>query len=242
MIQSFARFFTGGGPFMWAILLIFAGAMAVIIERLFFYLVSCRNNSAEMVADAAKALNNDDTNGALEAVSGRKAPLNSILTSVIERHGQGMSFREIRQGVEEVAIGEVPRLSQRLNYLAMFANIATLAGLLGTIFGLQRSFSSLAVAAASEKAAMLAAGISQAMNTTAFGLIVAIPCLIAFAKLSNMQAELAEDLDASSMRMLNYIEHKLEVESRDESAQSSRSPQLGRIPSRDNREDTLSAG
>jgi len=112
-----------------------------------------------------------------------------------------------------VAIQEVPRFARRINYLAMFANIATLTGLLGTIFGLQRSFSSLAVAEASEKAAMLASGISQAMNTTAFGLMVAIPCLIAYAKLSNLQASRTEELDACSVRLLNFVESKLEAES-----------------------------
>jgi len=217
MLESFARFFTSGGPFMWLILILFASALAVMIERLIFYLVTCRNDSASMVAGAAKAINTGDTNGARKIVSQRKAPLNAILTAAIDRYAEGLAFKDIRQGVEEVAIREVPRLSQRINYLAMFANIATLTGLLGTIFGLQRSFSSLALAEASQKAAMLAEGISQAMNTTAFGLIVAIPCLIAYAKLSNMQAGLSEDLDASSIRLLNYLESKLESENENNS-------------------------
>ena len=121
-----------------------------------------------------------------------------------------MPFKAIRQGAEESALSEVPRLSKRLNYLALFANIATLTGLLGTIFGLQQSFSALGATEAAMKAAMLAAGISQAMNTTAFGLMVAIPCMVAYAMLSNMQSRLAEEVDASSIRVLNYLEMRIQ--------------------------------
>jgi biopolymer transport protein ExbB len=208
MVEVIARFFSAGGPFMWIILAIFASALAVIIERLVFYLITCRNNPARLVAGVAKSLNEEKPEEALKSLSAGTAPLNIILTAAIERWQAGYGYKEIRQAVEEAAIREVPRLSKRLNYLAMFANVATLTGLLGTIFGLQQSFSSLAAAEASQKAALLAAGISQAMNTTAFGLIVAIPCMIAFSKLSNMQAKLTEDLDSSSIKVLNYLENK----------------------------------
>lgn len=209
MIEVIARFFSAGGPFMWIILAIFASALAVIIERLIFYLITCRNNSPALVADVAKSLNAEKPQEALAALAAGTAPLNVILTAAIERWQAGFGYKEIRQGVEEAAIREVPKLSRRLNYLAMFANVATLTGLLGTIFGLQQSFSSLAAAEASQKAALLAAGISQAMNTTAFGLIVAIPCMIAFSKLSNMQTKLTEDVDSSSVKILNYLESKV---------------------------------
>ncbi len=205
MIETIARFFSTGGAFMWIILAIFASALAVIIERLIFYLHTCRNDSTQMVADVAKALNADQPDQALAHVTTNTAPLNVILGTAISRWREGFTYPQIRQGVEEVAISEVPRLSQRVNYLAMFANVATLTGLLGTIFGLQQSFSSLAAAEASQKAALLAAGISQAMNTTAFGLIVAIPCMIAFSKLSNMQTRLVEEVDSSSVKILNYL-------------------------------------
>jgi biopolymer transport protein ExbB len=235
MIESIALFFTSGGSFMWLILILFAVAMAVVIERLVFFLVTCRNDSAVMVADVATALNAGDLDQARAAVSGRNAPLNAIMGAAVERYALGLPYKDIRQGVEEVAIKEVPRLSQRISYLAMFANIATLTGLLGTIFGLQRSFSSLAVAEAAQKAAMLAEGISQAMNTTAFGLIVAIPCLIAYAKISTMQARLSEDLDASSIRLLNYMESRLEGQ-----RNVSRMPVIDRVVVRDNEEASLS--
>ena len=213
MFEAIAQFFSQGGAFMWLILAILAFALAVIIERLIFYLVICRHNSAEMVAGVARSLNADDADGALSLVSREKAPLNVILKTAVDRFQEGLSYKVIRQGVEETAIREIPKLSKRINYLAMCANIATLTGLLGTIFGLQQSFSSMGAAEAAQKAAMLAAGISQAMNTTAFGLMVAIPCMIAFSVLSNMQAKLVEEVDASSIKILNYLESRLRGDS-----------------------------
>ncbi len=206
MIEYVARFFAQGGAFMWVILAVLAGALAVILERLYFFLVVCRKSSRDVVGDVARALNAGKLDVALGVVSRGRAPLLVILRTAVARVRDGLSYAAVRQGVEEVAIQEVPRLSKRLNYLATFANVATLTGLLGTIFGLQQSFSSLGAAEAAQKAAMLASGISQAMNTTAFGLMVAIPCMVAYSVLSNLQAKLSEDVDASSTRMLNYLE------------------------------------
>lgn len=209
MVESLARFFSQGGMFMWLILVILAAALAVVIERVIFYYIICKNDTADMVANVARALNQDKPDEALSLVTRKKTPLNVILAAALTCFKDNFSYTDIKQGVEEVAIKEIPKFSQRLNYLAMFANIATLAGLLGTIFGLQQSFSSLGLAEAAKKATMLASGISQAMNTTAFGLMVAIPCMIAFSVLSNKQARLTEDADEAAVKILNYMEKNL---------------------------------
>jgi biopolymer transport protein ExbB/TolQ len=208
MYEALARFFASGGLFMWLILGVLATALAVIAERLHFYYRVCRADADDLVANAARALNRGDAGAARKALGSRTPPLNALLGIAMDRHLDGFSIAEVRQAVEERAIREVPRLSRRLGYLATFANVATLAGLLGTIYGLQQSFASLAVADAAEKAALLAAGISQAMNTTAFGLIVAIPCMIAHAKLSSRSADLLESLDVGTVRFLNYLANR----------------------------------
>ena len=208
MLAAFSRFFAGGGLFMWLILGVLATALAVIVERFHFYYRVCRDDGDDLVAEAARALNKGDTAAARRAIGDRRPPLNALLGVALDRHLEGFSIVEVRQAVEERAIREVPRLSRRIGYLAMFANVATLAGLLGTIYGLQQSFSSLAVADAAEKAALLAAGISQAMNTTAFGLMVAIPCMIAHAKLTSRQSDLLESLDAGTVRLLNFLANR----------------------------------
>ena len=145
---------------------------------------------------------------AKKIVSAGNAPLQVLLRTAIDRYSSGFSTEEIQEGVEEAAIQQVPRLTQRLNYLALFANVATLLGLLGTITGLQLSFSSLATVEAAKKASLLASGISQAMITTAFGLIVAVPCMVLYTFLNNKHNQLVKDLDEAVVKFLNYLKKK----------------------------------
>ncbi|MCU0609786.1 MAG: MotA/TolQ/ExbB proton channel family protein [Chitinispirillaceae bacterium] len=207
MIQSLAAWFNGGGTFMWAILAVLAIAVAVTLERIIFYYIICRRRGTMIVAQTAQALNSNNA-GQAAAITAGKAPVNILLQTALDRYSSGMSIAEIQEGVEEAAIQEVPRLTERLNYLVLFANIATLLGLLGTITGLQTAFSSLGSVEASKKAAMLAAGISELMVCTAFGLMVAIPCMIAYTFLQNKQGRIAKDLDESVVRFMNYLKKK----------------------------------
>ncbi len=205
MVETLAVRFNEGGPFMWIILGVLAVACAVAFERFIFYAFICRTNGTKAVSQIAKAINDGNTKEAERIANRRNAPVDVLLATAVERFSQGMNDEEIREGVEEAAIREVPKMSQRLNYLALFANIATLLGLLGTIAGLQVSFSSLAAVEASKKAGLLAQGISQAMNTTAFGLIVAVPCMVFYTILNNTQVRLTKDLDEAVVRLMNYF-------------------------------------
>ena len=209
MIETIAKFFNEGGIFMWIILGVGAFALAVIVERLLFYFITCRGSSRNLVAKIAKAINNNDKEEAENLAASNKSPIAKLLSVAVQRYNKGLAYQEIEQGVEETAIKEIPRFSSRLSSLGMFANVATLTGLLGTIFGLQVSFSSLQLAEGAEKATALANGIAQAMNTTAMGLLIAIPCMIAFTQLSNIQSGLTEDLDEATVKMLNYLEKKM---------------------------------
>jgi biopolymer transport protein ExbB/TolQ len=207
MIQTFAAWFADGGKFMWVILAVLAVSVAVVIERLVFYYGICGINGRKTVADIARALNDNKIEDAKRlVVSG--APLPSLLRVAVDRYSDGMSIDEIQEGVEEASIQQVPRYSKRLNYLSLFANIATLLGLLGTISGLQLSFSSLVSVEASKKAAMLAKGISEFMTCTAFGLVVAVFCMVFFTILSNKQNQLIKDLDESVVKCINYLKKK----------------------------------
>jgi biopolymer transport protein ExbB len=203
-----AGWFQDGGIFMWVILSVLAVACAVVIERVIFYYLICRTNGNRLVADIARAINEGNIKNARERLGGRKAPMDLLLGTAITRYEAGMSMDEIQEGVEECAIKQIPRLSQRLNYLSLFANVATLLGLLGTISGLRVSFSSLASVEAARKATMLADGISQAMLTTAFGLVVAVPCMIFYTFLVNKQNRLTKDVDEAVVRLLNFLKKK----------------------------------
>jgi biopolymer transport protein ExbB len=212
MIHSAANAFNAGGPFMWVILVVFAVACTVVIDRLIFYFIICKPNGAMLVAEVAQALNASDLAKAKKTVSTRRAPMNMLMLTAIDRFGSGMPFDDIQKGVDQDAIREMPRMTQRLNYLSLFANIGTLLGLLGTIIGLQEMFGSLAAVEAEKKAAMLASGIAQAMNATAFGLIVAVPCMVMYTVLYNKQQQITKDLDEAIVRLLDYLEKKLSAE------------------------------
>jgi len=211
MQTHLAEFFRSGGPLMWVILAVLAATVAVIAERLHFYWVICRDDADGLVTAVVRRLNGGDFEGALARIAGGRSPVAVILEQAVARFNAGHSLAEVRHGVEEAAIRELPRYGRRVGYLAMLANIATLTGLLGTIFGLQESFGSLALVGAAEKAAVLASGIGQAMNTTAFGLMVAIPCLVAYARLSSLQARKTEECDAAAVKLLGYLEAHQDV-------------------------------
>jgi len=208
MIETLARWYTDGGPFMGVILGVMALAVAVSVEWLIFYYFICKKKGTSLVSELARSLNENKIEQARKILSRGSDPKTMLLKTALERFDAGMGIEEIQEGVEEEAIKQVPRLSQRLNYLTLFANIATLLGLLGTITGLQLSFSSLANVEAAKKAAMLASGISQAMLTTAFGLIVAIPCMVIYTFLYNKQSQLVKDLDEATVKFLNYLKKK----------------------------------
>ena len=208
MVQKLAGWFNAGGPFMWVILGVLACACAVMLERVIFYYLFCSVDGGKLVSRLAQEIGSDNLQEARKIIGKGSSPMVTLLGTALDRYAADLPFTEIQEGVEETAIRQVPRLSQRLNYLSLFANIATLLGLLGTISGLQLSFSSLASVEAAKKASMLASGISQAMLTTAFGLIVAVPCMVAYTFLSNTQARLTKDLDEATVKFLNFLRKK----------------------------------
>lgn len=205
MIHTIATFFNSGGNFMWVILIVLAISTAVVLERVFFYFIICRVSGPGLVSKIAAALRSGNQDEAKKAVGKGNAPLVVLLRTAVDRFCADMNVHDIEEGIEESAIIEMPRMIQRLNYLSLFANIATLLGLLGTISGLQASFSSLAAVEASKKATMLAAGIAEAMNCTAFGLIVAVPCMVAYTWLYNKQTQLTKTIDDSVVKTLNFM-------------------------------------
>lgn len=204
-INEAARFMQEGGQFMWVIFGAGAVGLAVILERVIFFYVQNRTDSRALVAEILNTLRTGNARKAVEGLQG-KSPLKNIFRVALQRWDHARDVDEVRKSVEEAAIKEVPRLSERISTLSLLANVATLTGLLGTIFGLQASFSSLKLAEGADKAAALASGISQAMNTTAMGLMVAIPCMVAYTYLANKKSSLTDDLDEATMSLIHYME------------------------------------
>jgi biopolymer transport protein ExbB/TolQ len=180
-------------------------AFAVVVERWFYLYLHCRVNAKALLTQITRQVRAGQTEAARQLCAKLKSPLAAILEAALWHYQQQESDQQIQNAVDEIALRELPRIQRRNHYLSLFANIATLIGLLGTIFGLQQSFGALATADPSQKASVLAKGIAIAMNTTALGLMIAIPCMVFFSIMGAKANTLIEEIDESSVRMLNFI-------------------------------------
>ena len=203
LFSKIADFFRKGGPAMWAILVFLAAGLTIFLER-FIFLFGVANIKPEaFMARIAELIRKGSIEGAIATTAEEKAPLAKIIEAAL-RNYRGTE-RDIQNAVDEMALAEFPRLNARTGYLAMLANVSTMVGLLGTIFGLIAAFAAVAAADPEQKSIMLANGISQAMNTTAFGLISAIPLLIAHSFLTAKTDRLVDDIDRYSVMVMNMM-------------------------------------
>ncbi|PIE51184.1 hypothetical protein CSA37_13020 [Candidatus Fermentibacteria bacterium] len=198
-----ATFFRQGGPAMWAILGFFGVGIVITIERLIFLFGVAQSHPERIMARIAGLIRKGSIEGAIAAVSEEQAPLARIIEAAL-RNYKGTE-RDIQNAVDEMALAELPRINARIGFLAMLANVSTMVGLLGTIFGLIAAFAAVAAADPEQKSVLLANGISQAMNTTAFGLISAIPLLIIHSILTSKSDSLVDEIDRYSVMVINML-------------------------------------
>lgn len=198
------RFFQEGGAFMYPIAIVLAFGAAIAIER-FVYLGAVRRTNRRVWSDLSPLLTQRDFAAALAYTRDSDATMSRIFTYGLERSQSSGHRDDVETAMEEGLIEVLPRLEKRTHYLGIFANVSTLLGLLGTIIGLIQAFTAVASANPAEKADMLSASISVAMNTTAFGLMVAIPLLLLHALLQTKTTELIDGLEMASVKFLNLI-------------------------------------
>lgn len=204
MLYSVLNFFQSGGPFMYPILLVLAIGAAIALER-YFYLTWVRRRNRGVWNRVLPLLEGGRYDAALQLVMGSDAAVSRILGYGLNRAERKGSPEEIQMAMEEGLLEVLPRLEKRTHYLATLANIATMLGLLGTIIGLTDAFSNVSSAAPADKADLLSGSISIAMNTTAFGLMVAIPLLLAHAIMQTKTSELVDTLEMVTVRLSNLI-------------------------------------
>lgn len=204
-MEAVAKFFQDGGMWMYVLAGVSAFALAVILERLYYYYIRCRVNAKALLTQITRLVRNGETEKARKICARLKSPLAMILESALWHYQQQEPGQEIQNAVDEIALRELPKIQRRTHYLSLFANISTLMGLLGTIFGLQQAFGALATADPSQKATVLAQGIAMAMNTTAMGLMVAVPCMVLYSILGSKSNAIIEEVDESSVRLLNFL-------------------------------------
>jgi biopolymer transport protein ExbB len=203
-MYSMVRFFVAGGPFMYPILIVFGVGVAIAIER-YITLTNVRRQNEGMWSKLQPALAEGDFEKAREMTSSDDSTVSRLLAMGLARQGAVRRREDIEIAMEESMMEIIPQLEKRTSYVALGASIATLLGLLGTIMGLIQAFTAVANANPAEKADLLSASISVAMNTTAFGLIAAIPLLIVYSVLTAKTSEIVDSLEMASVKALNII-------------------------------------
>lgn len=203
-MDSIVRFFQEGGVFMYPIAITMAIGLAIAIERLLF-LMKEKSSNRRTFEEILPMLESRDMRSALNYANESGTKLGNIFSAAIARIPGSQRREEIEYALEEGLMEAVPQLEKRTQYVATLANIATLLGLLGTIMGLIAAFTAVVNAAPAEKATLLSQSISVAMNTTAFGLMAAIPLLVLHTFLQTKTNEIVDSIEMAGVKFLNII-------------------------------------
>lgn len=209
-MDSLIRFFQDGGAFMYPIAVVLVVGIAIAVER-WLVLTNAKNSNRQAFDRILPLLQKRDYSGVMNVTKTSAAPIARIIAAGIARMAQSPRRDDIELAMEEGVMEAMPRLEKRTAYLATLANIATLLGLLGTIIGLIQAFTAVASADPAEKAALLSSSIAVAMNTTAFGLVAAIPLLLIHSMIQSKTTEIIDSLEMAGVKCLNIISHVQDV-------------------------------
>jgi biopolymer transport protein ExbB/TolQ len=204
VFEELARRWEAGRTGMYPILVCLVVAVAIIIERVIVLFFSASINKEGFLRGLKKHIYAGDLDKAINYVAGQKlTPLTNVIKSGLMNVPKGEE--EVQAALDEAALRENPKLEARTGYLAMLGNAAMLSGLLGTVNGLIGCFEAVANVNPADKATILAAGISEAMNCTLFGLLTAIPALVMFSVLNGRTQSLINDVNETSVAVLNLV-------------------------------------
>ena len=201
---AIAEAFRTGGIWMYLILLVSIVAIGIVIERFIYLFFKYAINAEAFMAQVQKLVMANNIDRAIKLCNAApSAALPRVIKAGLTRANKGEV--EIQNAIEEATLEVVPMVQKRTAALQALANIATLLGLLGTIIGLIEAFEALETATPENRQRLLAAGIALAMNTTAFGLIVAIPTLLAHLILSGTTEKILDEIDMYSVKLENLL-------------------------------------
>jgi biopolymer transport protein ExbB len=203
--QTAVKFFQDCGLFIYPSLLIMALGLSIAIER-FIFLQRARRENRQLWNEVQPMLQQSQWKEVFGLASQSDAALGKLVTNGLSRLQSSRKREDLDAAMEEGMMEIVPRLEKRTHYIATFANVITLVGLLGTIMGLIKAFTAVASVNPAEKAELLSASISIAMNNTAFALMVAIPFLLIHAFLQARTSEIVDGLEAAKISFLNLVQ------------------------------------
>lgn len=204
MIETAVRFFQEGGFFMYPISIVLVIGLIVAIER-YFYLTAQKHSNRKDFQRLHHMLANRDVRAAVKYASESGSAMANMIGAGLQRLVRRQSREDIEYAMEEGLLEVMPRLEKRTQYLSTLANVSTLLGLLGTIIGLIAAFTAVASADPAEKASLLSQSISVAMNTTAFGLMSAIPLLLIHSLLQTKTNEIVDSFEMAGVKVLNLV-------------------------------------
>ena len=205
-MEAVNHYFTAGGwPVMISILAVLLVSLALVIERCYrLWMVYDLVNSDGFMAMVQKMVMNNSIENAIRLCKkARPKLLPHVLAEGLKRSND--STQEITNAVDQAVLTVVPKISARVGFLATTANVATLLGLLGTIFGLMHSFAAVAKATGAQKQTLLAEGISEALNATSFGLSVALFCLFCYGVLQAKQKAVIDDVNKNAAKLVDLL-------------------------------------
>jgi biopolymer transport protein ExbB len=204
MLKELAIFFKEGGPFMFINLVFLGIALAIILERTIMIVFKLNLDARAFMAQVQKLILSNNIDRAIKlCAAAPNASLARVIKAGLVRANRGE--REVSRALEEAVIENTPLISKRIPALWSMANIATLVGLVGTITGLIGTFKSLGAASPEMKQIMLSKGISEAMNNTAFGLLIAVTCIVAHLLLNSKSKSLIEEIEFQALRLENML-------------------------------------
>jgi biopolymer transport protein ExbB len=204
MLRTLAKHYNDGGWMMHPILVSLVFTLAVMIDRIVVLYFKASLDKEAFLRGLKPLVYGGDLDKAIAfCASQKKVPLVSVIKSGLIAVPKGEE--DVQAAMDEATLRESPKLEMRTGYLAMLGNVATLLGLLGTIVGLIGAFGAVANANPADKATILASSISEAMNCTAFGLLVAIPALVAFSVLQGRTQHMVDDINEASVAVLNLV-------------------------------------
>ena len=207
MIQTLAEFFKEGGPFMFVNVVTSAVAIAIIVERIVVLAFKLNLNAAPFMEQVQKLVLSGNVDRAVKLCGAApNAALSRVVRAGLTRANRGE--QEVARSLEESVLEVTPLVSKRIQPLWSLANIATLVGLIGTITGLIGTFKSLGAATPDMKQVMLSKGISEAMNNTAFGLTIAVVCIVAHLMLTSKAKSMIEEIEYNALRLENLLSRR----------------------------------
>jgi biopolymer transport protein ExbB/TolQ len=203
VISTLLDWFRTGGPIMYFILLTGLAGLAIFLERLYVIVFVAKSGGAATSERVVQLVRSGQADDALAACSGSGAAVPDMGHVILQTRTRDED--DLQNVADAASLAVLPRLTRRLQYLPMLANVATLLGLFGTIYGLREAFASVALASAAERAGRLASGIAVALNATGFGLLVAIPLTVGHAYLASQAERIIEQVDEFAVRLINAL-------------------------------------